>query len=72
MAPREGVVVGHRTAAVLVVLSLARARLAAACLARVDGLRPDDVEARQPTCTLFIYQRQPDAMRAPRATCSER
>ena len=47
MAPREGVVVGHRTAAVLVVLSLARARLAVACLARVDGLRPDDVEAGQ-------------------------
>ena len=43
MAPREGVVVGHRTAAVLVELSLARACLAAACLARVDGLRPGDV-----------------------------
>ena len=38
MAPREGVVEGHRTAAVLVVLRLARARLAAACLAR---RRPD-------------------------------
>ena len=47
MAPREGVVEGHRTAAVLVVLRLARARLAAELLARVDGVRPDDVEARQ-------------------------
>ena len=47
MVPREGVVEGHRPAAVLVVLRLARARLAAALLARVDGVRPDDVEARQ-------------------------
>ena len=60
MAPREGVVEGHRTAAVLVVLRLARARLAAELLARVDGVRPDDVEARQ---QVLFFEKSTDLMK---------